>query len=261
MTLRKLQRTAQRFEPISLGEMDKVALLNRVDTKFVLRDIQLLAILENVHDQYRILQIEDVALQNYQTVYFDTADFALYRQHHNGNFDRYKIRYRHYVDSGPTYLEIKRRTNKGRTLKKRQLVPTVSQRMLIEESEQVFIYKHLLGDSAQYDVAQLRPTLWNHFVRLTLVNKRGIERLTLDVGLEFKRGHSHKALSGIAIAEVKQERLSRESPFFQQVRQLHIRPTGFSKYCVGAALLYPFLKQNRFKEKLLSVQKLSAVAT
>ena len=40
------------------------------------------------------------------------------------------------------------------------------------------------------------------------------------------------------------------------LRQLHILPHGFSKYCMGAAMTNPQLPVNRFKEKLRDVEKI-----
>jgi hypothetical protein len=37
------------------------------------------------------------------------------------------------------------------------------------------------------------------------------------------------------------------------MRQHLIRPSGFSKYCVGASLLYPALKHNRFSRILRQI--------
>jgi hypothetical protein len=38
--------------------------------------------LASLTEHYRILEIDGVRLHRYETLYFDTTDFALYRQHH-----------------------------------------------------------------------------------------------------------------------------------------------------------------------------------
>jgi hypothetical protein len=40
------------------------------------------------------------------------------------------------------------------------------------------------------------------------------------------------------------------------VKQRIIRPEGISKYCLGIALLFPEIKSNTFKEKILKIKKL-----
>jgi hypothetical protein len=58
------------------------------------------------------------------------------------------------------------------------------------------------------------------------------------------------------IAEIKQARLGPRSPFTHQLKQIGVRPGGFSKYCIGSTLLNPTLKQNRFKPNLLQIASL-----
>ena len=64
-------------------------------------------------------------------------------------------------------------------------------------------------------------------------------------------------LPGIAIAEVKQEKFSYQSDFIQKMRHLRVIPMGFSKYCIGSAIMYPQLKQNNFKAKFLRIKKIT----
>ena len=68
------------FDPISLAEMERVSLLNRTDTKYVMGVSQLQRALAQIRDQYRVLEVNGTRLNHYQTLYFDTPDFALYRQ-------------------------------------------------------------------------------------------------------------------------------------------------------------------------------------
>jgi len=63
-------------------------------------------------------------------------------------------------------------------------------------------------------------------------------------------------LPGVAIAEVKQEGFDRQSDFIQQMRGMGVRPSGFSKYCMGVASLYDEVKKNNFKPQMLQVGKL-----
>ena len=46
------------FEPVSLAEMDSVALFERRDTKFVLSETRLAAFLEALAGRYRVLEID-----------------------------------------------------------------------------------------------------------------------------------------------------------------------------------------------------------
>jgi len=97
----------QHFTPIGLAQIEDMALLHRIDTKYVLSEAQLYQALSHLASTYHVLEIEGRRQQNYQTLYFDTPGFALYLQHHNGWRSRYKVRSRVYVDSGMTFFEVK----------------------------------------------------------------------------------------------------------------------------------------------------------
>ena len=106
----------RRFDAISLSEMSAVALQDRVDTKFVMREAQLYNALAMLTRQYRVLDIRGVRLNHYRTLYFDTADFALFQQHHIGRRERFKVRTRSYVDSHLSFLEVKHKVRQNLSL-------------------------------------------------------------------------------------------------------------------------------------------------
>jgi len=249
VSIASLEALMGRFDPISLKEMDGVALLNRTDTKYVMRTSQLQQALAQLTTRYRVLTIANQRLNHYQTVYFDTPDLALYTRHHDGAKNRYKVRSREYVDSHLSFLEVKFKTNKNRTIKSRMQTPDVVTEF--DAGTASFVHDHCPNDPAL-----LGPKLWNQFIRITLVSKQSVERLTLDINLEFQREEARVGLPGIAIAEVKQEGFDRQSDFIQQMRGMSVRPSGFSKYCMGVASLYDEVKKNNFKPQMLQVGKL-----
>ncbi|HYN89599.1 MAG TPA: VTC domain-containing protein [Ardenticatenaceae bacterium] len=112
-----LSNLLHRFEPIRLVQMDEVALLDRVDTKYVMRASELYHALPSLVEQYRVLDVEGSRLNRYQSLYFDSADLALYLRHHNGAQNRFKVRSRRYVESTRSFLEVKLNTNKVPTIK------------------------------------------------------------------------------------------------------------------------------------------------
>lgn len=240
---------AHTFQPISLTEMDNVALLNRTDTKFVLGINDLYSVLGGLTDSYRVLEVGGTRLNHYQTLYFDTPGLALYHRHHAGAAERYKVRARTYVESELAFFEVKRKTKKKRTVKDRMQTPQLVTH--VGRDTAVFLHHHY-----PYDPADLRPVLWNSFTRLTLVSRVRPERLTIDFDLAFYAEQRRVTWPGVAVAEVKQDGFSADSDFIREIRARHTHPTSFSKYCLGAALIYPHLKQNNFKRQLLLVQKL-----
>jgi hypothetical protein len=237
------------FAPITLAEMEAVALLNRVDLKFVLTPEQLLAALDPLTERYRVLSVSGVRLNRYRTHYFDTPNFHFYQQHHNGRPNRYKVRLRTYLDSDLSYLEVKRKNHQGRTIKARQRAPAT-----IEQFDAPMVA--FLERSQPFAPDALEWKLVNHFIRVTLVSNHAIERLTVDLAIRFETGALTIELPEVIVAELKQTGHARQSDFMQQMRAIYAPELTFSKYCIGAALQYPHLKQNNFKPVFLRLQKL-----
>lgn len=246
----RLERLIGNFDPISLKEMDSVALLDRIDTKFVLQTEQLLQALSVLRPGYRVLSVAGQFMSQYRTLYFDTRDFDLFTMHVNEKADRFKVRSREYVNSQQAFLEVKHRTRKDRTVKSR--IPTGMPANWIDATS-----RHWLADVFPYDSRALEPKLWNTFTRITLVNRALCERVTIDVGLAFSNyNETHKVrLEGIAVAEVKQAHRDFPSTFLSEMHALRVHPKGFSKYCIGTSLLYENVKKNKLKASLLWLER------
>lgn len=236
------------MDRILLKEMDSVALLKRQDTKFVFSKKLLAPMLEVLQADYRVLEVEGSRQMGYSTLYFDTLDFDFFRAHHNGKRNRVKVRLREYLDSSLKFLEIKKKSNKGETDKHRIRVETA--RHSLGATEMSFIKE--VCDLDQL----LNPTLTNSFKRITLVHKYKKERFTIDSDLEFSFGESKRSLPNLVIAEVKQERASRDTESMALLKKSGIRPRGISKYCMGIVLLNPGQKYNNFKRTRLFIEAL-----
>lgn len=235
------------FEPITLKQMDEVKLMNRTDTKFVLNRSFFNKILPELANSYRVLEIEGKRLSSYKTLYYDTEGFQLFLDHHNGRGNRFKIRIRNYVESNLFFLEIKNKF-KGRTDKKRTKVEDFE----IELTEKSANYINTVVGKE----LKVVPKLWNTFQRITLVNTKEIERLTLDLNLTFNWEDKVRAFEHVVIAELKQENVNRNSLFYSLMKSHGVRSNSMSKYCVGGLTLNPELKGNNFKNKILLIDKL-----
>ncbi len=236
------------FTPISLDEMDDVKLMSRTDTKFAFQANKLPFLLKELIPFYRILAIEGKLIHDYKSLYYDTDDRKFYIDHHNQRVNRNKIRFREYVGSGLTFLEIKRKNNKGKTIKKRMKVDAITKEL--SEKHKKYI-KKIIGKKLVVNAKQ-----WINFSRITLVHKTQKERLTIDINLTFENEKLSGELKQIIIAEVKQEKMSRSSDFMKIAKEMSILPIRLSKYCITTLQLNPDVKQNRFKEKLLFINKL-----
>lgn len=245
-----LINTVNKFAPISLDEMNSVALMKRTDTKYVINIKTLPAVLEELLQSYRVLEIKERRIMNYSSLYLDTDDFKFYLDHHNGRVNRTKIRQRKYVDSDLTFLEIKKKNGKGETNKFRIKIDDF-QTELSDES------KEFISEVTEQDY-NLQTSLWNSFNRITLVNLKDNERVTIDLNLTYTKNDREKKYTNIVIVELKQSRFDRKSLVVKALKNIGHNPYSISKYCIGVVNLYQNLKYNTFKPKLLKINKISA---
>lgn len=250
MLSQKINTIIQQFEPISLLEMDRVKLMNRVDTKFAFSIKEFIEFLPNLIENYKVLDINGNRIPSYESLYFDNDHLGFFLDHHNGRMNRFKVRYRKYIESDLIFLEVKHKF-KGRTDKSRVQVDEIPLELINEHAQFV---KNL---TEKEDV--LTPVLWNSFHRITLVNKIENERLTLDFDLKFNWEDRAQYYNNMIIAELKQEKFSRNSAFFSLMKKKIIRPYRLSKYCIGSIDLYGHkkIKYNRFKKKLIQLKKIN----
>lgn len=243
----------QKMKPITLEEMSGIRLMNRTDTKFVTNKAQLAKLLEMAQDKYYAQFLNGSFIADYMTTYWDTQDYNFYLDHHNGRAPRQKVRVRTYMDSGVTFLEVKTKNNHGRTKKKRVEVPC--QEITPENGNEEFLQKLV-----QKGFEEMRPTVQNRFHRITLVNYGKTERLTIDFDVKFHNFDSQeKADTGdLVIIELKRDG-NVFSPVLEMLRELRIKPSGFSKYCFGCLMTKKGLKKNLFKKKFVRVRRLTKV--
>ncbi|MDI9244337.1 polyphosphate polymerase domain-containing protein [Marinobacter sp. CHS3-4] len=237
------------FSGHSLDDQSAAALMDRVDTKFLVPVDRLVQCLGGLSEHYSVLEMGGLRQMAYDTLYFDTPDRQLYRDHHNGKLNRMKVRIRHYRDSDAAFLEVKRKNNKGRTIKERRLLNTFPNSGQQQAGQLQPILRDVLGLSA----TRMSPALFVHYRRTTLMNRTSCERVTVDTDLAFLSALNGKrrTLPGLAVLELKSPLLLPDSPLGMRLKLLGYRPLAFSKYCVGTALLAPEqVKTNRFKPVL-----------
>lgn len=237
------------FRPVSLKQLDALALMNRTDTKFLFRADRLSDFLHQLQPYYQLLEINGTRIMPYRSVYFDTPDYFLYRCHHNGVRSRYKVRLRDYLISDRSFFEIKRKTNKDKTKKKRIEVPYQTG----EISSESRLFLDANSPLGQY---RLVKTLENSFSRLTLAGFDSRERITIDLNVNFRVGDQILDMSRLVIAEVKQSGHQGSSPVMKVLHRMDVQAGSFSKYCMGIVSMVEGVKYNNFKPKLRNVKKI-----
>jgi hypothetical protein len=245
-----IQETVQDFRPITLKDMNAVKLLNRFDTKYVLSLKLLPLIFREIQTEYRVLDINKERVFAYNSLYYDTPENYMYMAHHNGRLERYKIRFRQYVSSNLCFLEIKHKFKGNRTIKERITVDCIEQ-VLSENSR-----KFISGNSPFKD-RNLVPMIHTDFSRITLVNNQLSERVTIDLDLRFYKNGMIKDTGKVVIVELKRDGAKNNSDLAYALDKYGVHPNGFSKYCIGRALIEPELKSNNFKERILTINKIN----
>ena len=247
----EIKEVLNTFRPVGLEEMGNTRLMNRVDTKYLmsLRKVPELLIL--MDGAYRVLEINDNRLFSYYTTYLDTDDFLFFNQHVTGKLGRNKVRYRKYETTGITYLEVKRRTNKNRTIKWRIEHDPVPGHEF-DKTAGEFINEYLPQNRLI-----LKPVLISSFKRITLVGSEINERITIDQDLSYLDLEGNQVwFPSVAIVEHKRERFDNGSPVRAILKYCLIHSTGFSKYCFGTAVMHDIPRKNILKPKFLLINKI-----
>lgn len=219
-----------RLDATTLGQLGDAALLNRVDTKYVVPVGLVPDLVTSCVGTYAALEVSGRRAFTYSTQYFDTEEFALFREHVSGHLPRRKVRIRTYADDGLHVLELKHKSNSGRTEKVRRQIADAdpSALSLLDDDE---FRRHEVPAPAL-----LRSAIVVTYTRATFVHRQGGERVTIDTGLAYQRDGRSIAFPAVAVVEVKQLRRTR-STIVDALRTARLRPTRLSKYCVGVAAM------------------------
>lgn len=242
------------FAPVTLEEMDSVKLMNRIDSKYLTDEKSLVEILlEAQKAGYRALETDGAKINPYDSLYYDTEDLSMYYAHRNRKLTRQKVRTRTYLTTGISFLEIKRKNNKGRTKKKRTGIPFSDFRDFSSNAEATdYLARH-----SAFTAFELKPVVETIFNRITLVNPAMTERLTIDTCLNFRNYRTERdaSLKNAVIIELKQD--GRTSSQMKIILNEHrVKPRRVSKYCVAVTMTDPQVRPGRFKQKVHIIEKI-----
>jgi len=238
------------YSPVDLEELNKSNLLDRFDTKYILNSNVLIDFFKDCRENYDILEINGLRIFNYNNRYYDTPDFSFFMNHHNRILNRLKVRKRNYADNGINFLEIKFKNNKRKTTKTR--IETFKFKKKFNTIETQFLKENLKVES------ELIPTLKVKYNRVTLLSKDRKEKITIDFNLKFSNNGRKTNAGDLSIVEIKQDKMNRASTIFNFFKSKSIQPLSISKYCIGVSYIYPEIKQNRFKSKINSINKIQS---
>lgn len=238
------------LKSIRLDEMDQIRLMNRTESKYILPFNRLPDLLNQIPQSYKALEISNNRIFSYHNTYLDTENYFFFNQHITGKLSRHKVRFREYSNTGVTYLEVKKRTNRNRVVKWRINNGLMPGNRFTDEAAD-FITEHIKEKHL------LKPVLINKFRRITLAGQNNNERVTLDFDISFSdfNGRS-KSFPFLSVIEIKKQETSTKSLLGDILKVNFIHQSGFSKYCMGNAVINNPPKLNILKSKFMKLNKI-----
>jgi len=212
---------------------------------------QLEDLFRSLHGHYAVVYADALPHDRYETTYFDTDELDLLNQHLRGQRPRCKVRIRHYRNRRRSYLEVKMKTSAETTRKWRRELAFGHSAIDAEDAR-------FLAEVCPIPARRLRPKAHTNFDRVMLVGLQTMERVTLDLQLEFVAAGEQRALGPIVITEVKQDRPRWRTPMMLALRAHEIRPLSISKYCAAATLLIQGARVHRYRPRLRELHRIAS---
>lgn len=227
--------------------VEEAALLRRLDRTYVVPAASLPELVRSFAARdpgLSVLEISGRREHRYSSTYLDTDGLASYLGAARGRRRRFKVRSRHYLDTGASFAEVKTRGPRGITVKARR------PRSGPHVEEHRFVAAQLRGAGVpSVDVSELRPTLTSAYTRVTLWLPHSGSRVTLDSDLVWSLPEgSTAAVPGVAVVETKSP--PGAGGVDRALWSRHLRPVRLSKYGAGLALLHPELPAHRWHRVL-----------
>lgn len=236
----------RQFESISLAELNaKAEMLTRLDNKYVVPLDVLEQLAPDLGAHFDILEIDGNRDFGYRTQYFDTSDMCSFRHHVQGRRMRSKVRTRHYLDADICFVEVKLKSLRKVTVKKRLAHDPDDLDRLGEPALQ-FVEDAHIDRYERGSLAPYAPVMQMQYNRMTLVARSGGERLTIDRSLRFWTDQASEEIAPEMIV------IETKSAFGRGIADTILRGAGHhpvgscSKYCVGLAALGIVPRFNKF---------------
>jgi hypothetical protein len=223
-----------RFEPVSLAELDeRAALQRRVDQKYLVDAGRLAQLLDALCPDHVVLEIDGGRTFDYRSTYFDTPELKCFFDHVRDVVPRYKLRTRRYVTTHACAFEVKIKQEDGETVK--HSVDHGADEGEITPEARRLIDRALRGAGLE-PPGELETTLVTEFARSTLALRDGGERVTIDRGVRLSHGDESLVLrDDFALLESKNE--DGEGRADRVLAELGAQPISLSKYRLGIGRL------------------------
>ncbi len=239
--------TVRSLPTLTLDEVNEhAALQTRVDRKYIVRPEAWGTVLASLDREPSVLQIDGLRGFRYSSTYYDTSDLQSYRDAARNRPHRFKVRTRHYLDTGSRAVEVKMRSASGATVKSRQWL----------DADTAPDGCHLPADAAAFvggfdrigeKARRLTEVLTTSYERVTLVTADS--RVTVDRRVAATDVHGrHLDYGDLLIVETKSP--GGAGAVDRALWAGGLRPARISKYCTSLAALRPDLPSNRWSRSL-----------
>ena len=245
---------ARLFEKIDLAGLDaRSRLLQRTDQKYIARTARLGPLSRDLAREFSLLRIGRRHVFQYESVYFD-HEYESYKGHLQGRRHRCKVRTRYYADSGECFVEVKLKSGRGGTVKRRMPYPA-RERFRINARARAFIRRVHRRAYLRDPPRALERVLVVKNARITLVAKDGGERITIDSSLRFETQLVRCAAPrGVVVIETKTRNGNGLADKILRRHGLRAQ-RNCSKYCLGVVQLGLVEKGNYFLPTLRVMRK------
>lgn len=201
----------------------------RYDTKSVVPLAIVPSLMQAVPEDWQVVTSSGAALSTYSTIYFDTPDLRLFRDHRQGRLRRFKVRTRRYAD-GYAVLELKLKGPAGMTEKFRR---DHHKHGALTTDDLEWIDASIRGRAQPRELSAIDVSAWTAYERAVLRSPDGSERVTIDLGLTVGVDEALNARARGAVIEVKS--LAPRSRLTPTLLRLGARPDRLSKYAFAIA--------------------------
>ena len=245
------------FSSINLTELNATAsYLKRIDRKYLITESKLKIILDDLKSDFQVLDIDWTRVFSYDNVYMDTEDYFFYNQHQNKEKSRTKVRTRLYEDSNLAFFEYKQKED-WVTKKFRYQFPNEEHGGMTNGKKRFFewVWQSLYNTVAP----KITPAIKTKYNRLTLVNKSGEERLTIDFNIKIKdlRNKNIKEIELKNLVIIESKSMS-EKCFSSEIMDKNLikKATSCSKYSLWVIYSWLAEKWTTFSETMKKIKEI-----
>jgi hypothetical protein len=245
---RELASVLARFSAVDPEAIRATDLERRYEAKRVASLEVITSELARSISTHAIVMAAGRTIARYHTLYFDTPSRDLYLDHVRGVRPRRKVRIREHLDRAVAFLEVKTR-EAGGMVRKERITRAANGRAALDARELDFVERVCRADRAgARSMLASMPVLSVSFQRIMLVHRTSGERVTFDLAISFGTAERRLILPELAVMELKTA--SRASAERFEAETAPPWTAGFSKYCLGTALLEPRMPAHRWRASL-----------